>query len=65
MDEATSALDEATEMRLLENLRNMTDRTVLIVTHRPAALSICDRILRFTEDSSEFIEEKRALQDIT
>ncbi len=65
LDEATSALDEATEMRLLENLRNMTDRTVLIVTHRPAALSICDRILRFTEDGSEFIEEKRALQDVT
>ncbi len=53
LDEATSALDEATEMRLLENLRNMTDRTVLIVTHRPAALSICDRILQLTESGIE------------
>lgn len=43
LDEATSALDEATEARLLTNLRAMTDRTVLIVTHRPAALSIVDR----------------------
>ena len=50
LDEATSALDEATERRLLENLRSMTDRTVVIVTHRPAALSICDRVLRFTEE---------------
>ena len=43
LDEATSALDEATEARLLSNLRQMTDKTVLIVTHRPAALSIADR----------------------
>ena len=49
LDEATSALDEATERKVLENLRNMTDKTVVIVTHRPAALDICDRILQFTE----------------
>ena len=50
LDEATSALDTETEKRLLENLRSMTDKTVVIVTHRPAALSICDRVLEFTED---------------
>lgn len=47
LDESTSALDEATEQRLLKNLRTMTDRTVIIVTHRPAALSICDRRIAF------------------
>jgi len=50
LDEATSALDEATERKVLENLKNMTDKTVVIVTHRPAALDICDRILQFTEN---------------
>ncbi len=50
LDEATSALDENTEKQLLENLRSMTDKTVVIVTHRPAALKICDRILSFTEN---------------
>ncbi len=50
LDEATSALDEATERKVLENLKNMTDKTVVIVTHRPAALDICDRILKFTEN---------------
>lgn len=49
LDEATSALDSATEQKLLENLKELTDRTVVIITHRPAALSICDRILKFTE----------------
>ncbi|MGN0574809.1 MAG: ABC transporter ATP-binding protein [Ruminococcus sp.] len=56
LDEATSALDEATEKQLLNNLRSMTDKTVLIVTHRPAALDICDKIIRFTEKEIE--EEK-------
>lgn len=50
LDEATSALDAETEKQLLENIRGMTDRSVLIVTHRPAALSICDKVLRFTEE---------------
>lgn len=47
LDESTSALDEATERRLLMNLRTMTDKTVIMVTHRPAALSICDRQIAF------------------
>ena len=49
LDESTSALDAVTEKKLLENLRNMTDKTVVIVTHRTAALSICDQVLEFTE----------------
>lgn len=47
LDESTSALDEATEQRLLMNLRTMTDKTVVMVTHRQAALSICDRQIMF------------------
>lgn len=50
LDEATSALDANTERRMLQNLRQMTDKIVVIVTHRPAALEICDRILEFTEN---------------
>lgn len=50
LDESTSALDELTEQRLLSNLREMTDKTVLIVTHRPAVLQICDRKIVMTEE---------------
>ncbi len=46
LDESTSALDAQTERRLLENISAMDGKTVLIVTHRPAALNICGR--RFT-----------------
>lgn len=48
LDEATSALDESTETTLLDNLRAMTDKTVIIVTHRPKALDITDKIIYFT-----------------
>ena len=45
LDESTSALDEQTEARLLENLSRLPGRTCLIVTHRKAALEICDYCL--------------------
>lgn len=53
LDEATSALDEHTEKELLENIRRMTDKTVIIVTHRPKALEICDKIVTMTENGME------------
>lgn len=49
LDEATSALDEKTERQVLSNLRRMTDKTVIIITHRPAAHEICDRVIDFSE----------------
>ena len=55
LDEATSALDEFTEKSVLENLRAMTDKTVVIVTHRPAALRICDKIYSFTDEGINYV----------
>ena len=46
LDEATSALDGETERRLVENIKNLQDKTCLIVTHREMALTIADKILR-------------------
>ncbi|MBR3561745.1 MAG: ABC transporter ATP-binding protein [Oscillospiraceae bacterium] len=48
LDECTSALDDATEAQVLRNLRAMTDKTVLIVTHRSAALSVCEKQVAFS-----------------
>lgn len=49
LDEATSALDEATECKVLDNLKKMTDKTVVIVTHRMKALEICNKVAHFSE----------------
>ncbi len=45
LDEATASLDENTEKELLIRLRKMSEKTLLIITHRKAALSITDRIV--------------------
>jgi ABC-type bacteriocin/lantibiotic exporter with double-glycine peptidase domain len=45
LDEATSALDPATEEHLLRQLKaTMRGRTVIMITHRLAPLSIADRV---------------------
>lgn len=43
MDEATSALDEATERVVLTRIKGLKNRTCIMVSHRPAALGICDQ----------------------
>lgn len=60
LDEATSALDEETEARLLSNLEALKGEgqsvTCLIVTHRQAALSICDCRLHLENGHMERLE---------
>lgn len=50
LDEATSALDEATAVHLLGNLRRMTDKTVILVTHRMYQAGFFDAELAFSKD---------------
>ena len=56
LDEATSALDEQTEAKLLKNIDAMRDKTVIIVTHRRAALAICDYQLHIENGQMTRIE---------
>ena len=49
LDEATSALDEETEAQVLRNIDAMRNKTVIIVTHRRAALGICDRVFHLED----------------
>jgi ABC-type bacteriocin/lantibiotic exporter with double-glycine peptidase domain len=45
LDEATSALDIDTESRIMELVYNLDKNiTVIIVTHRPSAVSKCDKV---------------------
>ncbi len=45
LDEATSALDEETEMKLLTSLKEKSDKTVIIITHRKKVFDFCDKII--------------------
>ena len=42
LDECTSALDAQTEAVVLQRLRSLPGRTCIAVTHRPAAIDLCD-----------------------
>lgn len=46
MDEPTSLLDSQSEMAFLQRLKNIiANKTLIVATHRPAILSLVDRIL--------------------
>ena len=50
LDEATSALDPETERLFLRNLeRAASGRTVILITHRPHLLAMCDRVVVLRE----------------
>ena len=53
LDEATSALDEATEKQLLHNLRELKNKTCIIITHKKAALEICDKTVTIADKKIE------------
>ena len=45
-------LDKTTTIKLLKNLRKMTDRTVLLVTHRIEQIEIFDKTVSFFKEGS-------------
>lgn len=46
LDEATSALDSATESEVLETVRGLAGgKTIIMISHRPASLACCDRVI--------------------
>jgi ABC-type multidrug transport system fused ATPase/permease subunit len=49
LDEPSATLDVDREARVVEVLRGLTDRTVLVVTHRPALLEPADQVLVLEE----------------
>ncbi|OPJ62718.1 ABC transporter ATP-binding protein [Clostridium oryzae] len=52
LDEATSALDAGTEIEVLRAIKNLKPApTCIIITHRTAALKICDKIFRIRDNN--------------
>lgn len=49
LDEATSALDEKTEKQVLSNIRELKNKTCVIISHKAAAFEICDTELRIAD----------------
>ena len=49
LDEATSALDENTELKLLENIKKLTNKTCILISHKKAANAMCNKEVRIVE----------------
>lgn len=49
LDEATSALDAQAEYTILQNIKNQSDKTCIIITHKKAALEFCDKTLHVAD----------------
>ena len=49
LDESTSALDEKTEKRVLNNLKNLPNKTLILISHKKSAREICNRIIKIQD----------------
>lgn len=57
LDECTSALDARTEEIVLGRLKSLPDRTCIAVTHRPAAVELCDWELKVCDGKIRAIQK--------
>ena len=49
LDEATANLDAATESEVLANVKDFArGKTMLVISHRPAALELADHVITLT-----------------
>ena len=57
LDECTSALDAQTEQKVLQRLKELPDRTCIAVTHRSAAVELCDWRLEVSDGKINTMEQ--------
>ena len=61
LDEATSALDVTTERQVLRNIiQRRPNRTVIVTTHRPSVLNMCQRVYRVMQTKVTELDEEEA-----
>lgn len=46
LDECTSSLDKETERSVLQNLKKMSGKTIICISHTEAGISCCNRVFR-------------------
>ena len=59
LDEAASALDVETERKLLRSIMKKSARqTIILTTHRPTVLSMCDRVCRVVDKRIALLKQE-------
>lgn len=65
LDEATSALDVETERRILDNIiEARRNATVIVTTHRPTVLTMCQRVYEIREGKATLLNEQEVSRRI-
>ena len=49
LDEATSAIDSKTEDRIINNINTLTNKTIIIISHRLSTIKDCNKIFEFKD----------------
>ena len=63
LDEATSSLDPETEIKVLKSVKSLSSNpTCIIITHRPSALNICNRIMKLEKGQIREVSRKSILE---
>ena len=63
LDEATSSLDPETEVKVLKSVKSLSSNpTCIIITHRPSALNICNRIMKLEKGHIREVSRKSILE---
>lgn len=61
LDEATSALDVSTEREVLQNIiRRRPNKTIIVTTHRPTVLNLCQRVYRVLDKHVTELNEEES-----
>ena len=59
LDEITSSLDQDTELNLVEELSKLKKKfTIVVISHRPAILGLCNKIYKIKNNELIQIENK-------
>ena len=63
LDEATSSLDPETEINVLNAVKSLPNNpTCIIITHRPSALNICNRIIKLEKGNINEVSREIILE---
>lgn len=63
LDEVTSSLDVETELKILNSIKELTHHPIcIIITHRPSALQICERVYKLKGGYLEDIKTINSLE---
>ena len=66
LDEATNALNKEIEEKVIKSLRNaMSQKTLIIVTHKLELLRYCDKIISIEKDKIKVLRSYKEMKKLT